>query len=220
MKKANKSTVIVFLTLIGLIIGLIVSQFNPIFHPYSWGSPFDDFHLKIMPIYLFTFSLFFFILSLSILNLLRKYYIKKSLNFLSKNNIEEISKLIAEIEKESSAEIRVHISSQYDIDDPLEVAKEWFGKLKMDKTVDRNGVLLFIAPNSRKFAIYGDININDKVGEKFWSKLKDRITELFSKKQYKEAIIYCLSETGDILKNYFPIKQGDKNELSDKVTFS
>ena len=84
----------------------------------------------------------------------------------TKKEIEELKQAIADAEKNSSAEIKVHIESSCN-EDVYERAVNIFNKLEMFKTKLRNGVLIYLAIDSKHFAIIGDIGINDKVGETF-----------------------------------------------------
>ena len=210
--------------LLGCVVGFILSQYAPIFHLTSWGKPFDQFHLKIMPYYIILFSLFCGILStilILIVNIInKKLYLKKALSFIKKEDRKNISLAIAEAEKETSGEIRVHIVGDKEIQDCLTEAKKWFYRLKMFKTRDRNGVLLFIAPNAKKFAIYGDEGINSKINSEFWQNVKNDIENSFRQEKYVEGITNAVKSTGEVLKKFFPIKPDDKNELSNEVTIS
>lgn len=129
----------------------------------------------------------------------------------------EIVNAIVEAEKMTSGEIRVHIQSKC-TGDIFEHGKKIFHKLKMDKTKDRNGVLIILAKDSKKFAILGDKGIHEKVGDDFWNETRDKMLEHFKKDSLKEGIIVGVLSVGEKLKRYFPYEKNDKNELSDAVT--
>jgi uncharacterized membrane protein len=38
----------------------------------------------------------------------------------------------------------------------------------MQKTRDRNAVLIFVAPRAHKYAVVGDVGVHEKCGEEFW----------------------------------------------------
>ncbi|MFN3411867.1 MAG: TPM domain-containing protein [Exilispira sp.] len=217
--KKNSNFLIVLITTSGAITGFILSQFYPVFHNLSWGKPFDSFHLKIMPYYILIFLIAFFIIAFIIQNIIKKIYLKKALGFIQREDVKKIEDAIKEAELKTSGEIRVHISGENYIENCLEEAKFWFYKLKLNKTRERNGILLFIAPNARKFAILGDEGINKVIENNFWDDVKSRIEESFKEKKFVDGIVNAVYSTGEILKKFFPIKQDDKNELSDKVSF-
>ena len=130
--------------------------------------------------------------------------------------VKEIIQAIQEAEKQTSGEIRVHLKRRCG-EDVLAEAKKTFRKLRMDHTARRNGVLIFVAPGSKRFAIYGDEGIHQKVGDAFWNETRDKIGACFSKGLIKEGIIAGIESVGEKLKTYFPSKDG-KNELSNEVT--
>jgi uncharacterized membrane protein len=125
---------------------------------------------------------------------------------------------IAVAEKNTSGEIRVHIEKECK-GDPLERAKIVFEKLGMTATQARNGVLIYIAEESHKFAIIGDAGIHEKVGHDFWDHSKDLMLQHFKKGEFvvgiKEAVLSC----GEALKKYFPFQHNDTNELSNDISY-
>jgi uncharacterized membrane protein len=141
-------------------------------------------------------------------------------SFLSDDEKNSIEKEIEKSESTTSGEIRIHFIRKNAINDIMSEAKKWFKKLKMHKTRDRNGVLLIIAPNARKFAIYGDISINEKIKDNFWSDVRDKIQSSFKEDKFAEGIILAIKETGKVLEKFFPIKPDDINELSNEITES
>lgn len=136
--------------------------------------------------------------------------------FLDKSLKNEVVKAIAAAEKITSGEIRVHIQSKCK-KDILSEAKKVFHRLKMHKTKERNGVLIFIALRSKRFAILGDSGIHEKVGNDFWNEVSARMIEQFKKDKIKEGIIQSIIYVGEKLKTYFPRKHNDENELPNKV---
>ncbi len=90
----------------------------------------------------------------------------------------------------------------------------------MEKTELRNGVLFYLAVNSRKFAILGDGGINKIVPDDFWDNIKNMMQEHFIKGEFTLGLIKGIEEAGKILKIYFPYSKDDVNELSDDISFS
>jgi uncharacterized membrane protein len=141
-------------------------------------------------------------------------------SFLTYDEKKIIEKEITAAESKTSGEIRIHILKNEKIKDIMKEAEKWFKKLKMNKTRDRNGVLLIIAPAAKKFAIFGDIEINNKIKDNFWDIIRDKIQMSFKESKYVEGIKLSIKETGDLLAKYFPIKADDTNELSNEITES
>ena len=130
---------------------------------------------------------------------------------------EMILQAIREAEKETSGEIRLHMESKCK-GDPLQRAMQVFAKLKMHKTKLRNGVLIYLAVEHKKFAIFGDKGINEAVPENFWEDVKDEMAAYFAKGDFVTGITKGIHRIGEKLKTYFPYRQDDVNELSDDIS--
>ncbi|MEO1011090.1 MAG: TPM domain-containing protein [Bacteroidota bacterium] len=138
-------------------------------------------------------------------------------DFLTAEEEGEIVRAILEAERNTSGEIRVHIEAHTEMD-YLDRAKEVFHQLKMDNTREANGVLLYIAVDDKKFAIYGDKGIDKVVPKDFWDSTRDSIQEAFRQGNFKQGIINGILEAGKELKSHFPWQRGDVNELSNEVS--
>jgi uncharacterized membrane protein len=125
---------------------------------------------------------------------------------------------IVEAEKNTSGEIRVHIEKKCS-GNPVERAQQLFEKLGMIATESRNGVLIYIAEESHKFAIIGDVGIHQKVGIDFWNRSKDIMQQHFIKGEFVEGIKEAVLACGDALKKHFPIKHDDSNELPNDISY-
>lgn len=137
--------------------------------------------------------------------------------FLTAEEEQEIVDAIIKAEKNTSGEIRVHIEAHTRLD-LLDRAKEVFHFLKMDNTKQENGVLLYIAVNDRKFAIYGDKGIDKVVPNNFWDATKEGIRKDFVAGNFKEGIINGVLKAGKELEEHFPWLHGDTNELSNEIS--
>ncbi|HSB62788.1 MAG TPA: TPM domain-containing protein [Thermoanaerobaculia bacterium] len=129
-----------------------------------------------------------------------------------------IVEAIKRAESKSFGEIRVHLHHG-PVSDALEAAKTAFQRLGMEKTVYGSGCLLFLAPESRAFAVVGGAGIHEKVGEGFWAEARDAAQALFADGRFTEGIVAAVEKLGDALALFFP-KRGptDTNELPDEVS--
>ncbi len=138
--------------------------------------------------------------------------------FFSSDQKTQIVQAIKEAEMNTSGEIRVHIERNCS-EDVMDRAAYMFGKLKMQKTQLRNGVLFYLVVEDKKFAILGDVGINVRVPEGFWDQIKELMTRRFKEGDFagglSEGILMC----GEQLKTHFPYKSDDVNELSDEISF-
>ncbi len=140
-------------------------------------------------------------------------------NFFTKEQQEDIRQAIMNAELDTSGEIRVHIENTCK-GDALDRALAVFGKLEMEKTESRNGVLIYLAVKNRKFAIIGDTGIHKVVTENYWDNIKNKMLNHFRENQFTEGLVEAIAETGYQLKKYFPYETDDKNELSDEISFN
>jgi uncharacterized membrane protein len=138
--------------------------------------------------------------------------------FISKEEGERIIQSIKYAENMTSGEIRVHFHRKIK-GDIMEEAIHFFRKLKMDETEAKNGVLIFIAPENRKFSIIGDSGIDAVVPENFWEDIKNKLSQRFQANEMAEGLVECIETIGEKLKTHFPIQSDDKNELPDTISF-
>ena len=135
--------------------------------------------------------------------------------------IEQEQRIVASIreaEQLTSGEIRVHLEREL-IGDVLNVGARVFHELEMDSTEERNGVLIFIVPSMHRFAIIGDQGINEKVPVDFWEEVRDVMQQYFRQGQFTEGVIEAVKRSGIKLKEYFPRRADDKNELPDEISY-
>jgi uncharacterized membrane protein len=127
-------------------------------------------------------------------------------------------KAIQLAELKTSGEVRVHIEKICK-GDALTECKKKFEQLKMHQTKDRNGILFFIAVNSKSFAIWGDEGIHQKVSDEFWKTITDCAASYFKQNDVITGIEKAVEMCGEKLKLHFPIEANDKNELSNEISY-
>ncbi len=141
----------------------------------------------------------------------------KAETFLTKEQEQTLVDAIKVAEKNTSGEIRVHLEKASDVP-PMDRALDLFYQLKMNETAQRNGVLIYVAIESNKFAILGDEGIHNKVTDSFWNATKDIVISHFRKKEYTKGLELAILDVGEKLKTYFPYQSDDVNELSDEIS--
>jgi uncharacterized membrane protein len=130
----------------------------------------------------------------------------------------EIVEAIGFAEKRTSAELRVH-ADKYCKSDAGNKAANVFKQLKMNRTEDRNGVLIYISVLDRKFSIIGDAGINEKVPADFWQSTRDKMLVKFKNDELVAGIKQGIEEAAEQLAIHFPYKSNDKNELSNDISY-
>jgi len=137
---------------------------------------------------------------------------------LTASDKQQLVEAIQLAEKNTSGEIRVFVESKLGKVDALTRAKEIFFKNKMNETNQRNGVLVYVAVNDKKIAIYADQGIYEKMGIEFWYTQVQEMTSHFKAMNYITGISTVVSEIGMALQNHFPFDRAtDTNELSDEI---
>ena len=115
---------------------------------------------------------------------------------------------IRDAEARTSGQIRVLVA-RHKAPDPVAVAQAYFDKLGMARSAHRNGVLIFLAPLSRRFAVIGDSGVHEKCGDAFWADLARAMEELFRRKAFTEGLVHGIERAGELLAKSFPRSPGD-----------
>ncbi|MBO0358292.1 TPM domain-containing protein [Hymenobacter sp. BT186] len=127
---------------------------------------------------------------------------------------------IRQAEITTSGEIRVHLEDNCPTPEPLDRAAQVFAELNMHRTAQRNGVLFYLAWQSRQFAVIGDAGINSAVPDEFWETTKETVLSQFRSGKYVVGLEQGIKMVGEQLKRYFPYNAvTDTNELDDAISF-
>ena len=133
---------------------------------------------------------------------------------------QQMVEAINEAEKNTSGEVRVFVEGKCKYMDAVDRAREIFVSLKMDKTKDRNAVLLYIAVKDKQMAVFADEGIYQRLGKEYWNNEVNKIIAEFRKDNHTQGICTVVKDIGEALKAEFPYdKVGDKNELPDEIIF-
>lgn len=119
-------------------------------------------------------------------------------------------------ERRTSGEVRVLVA-RHQADDPVAAAAGHFERLGMTATQARNGVLIFVAPKSRTFAVIGDTGVHEKCGEAFWRELAATMEAQFRRGEFTAGLVHGIERAGELLAEHFPRGADDRNELADEV---
>jgi uncharacterized membrane protein len=145
---------------------------------------------------------------------------QKKKSYFSEEENRWVVKAIRHAEQQTSGEVRVFVESRCSWVDAIDRAAEIFFTLKMDKTEQRNAVLVYVAVKDRQVAVFGDEGIHKKVGTGYWNKLVEEMLAEFSIHHYAKGIAECVIQVGNALQTNFPFaKDTDKNELPDEIVF-
>ncbi len=139
---------------------------------------------------------------------------------ISAEQIARIEDAIRAAEQRTSGELRVHIEENRPAGQTALVrAVEVFHSLGMAKTAQRNGVLFYVATETRDFAVIGDAGIDQAVPAGFWDAVRDRVLAGFRESRYADGLADGIALAGEQLAHFFPYDgTTDQNELPDTVS--
>jgi len=139
-------------------------------------------------------------------------------------DLEAIANAVRDAERRTLAEIRVHVERRVAhglrrrTTHPLTRAREVFAALGMHRTTHRSGVLIYLAVEDRKLAIIGDDGIHARVGDEYWTDVRDRMVQRLRAATVADALAAAVTEVGATLAQYFPRRPDDVDELPDDVS--
>ncbi len=137
--------------------------------------------------------------------------------FIGQLDHDRIAGAIKAAEAKTSGQIRVYVQRGKLEGDPVRAAQEKFQKLGMQATKERNGVLIFVVPRARKFAVIGDEGVHQKCGDQFWQQLVERMRVHFQDENFTDALVEAIEEAGKLLARHFPKTSSPRNELPDEI---
>lgn len=144
--------------------------------------------------------------------------------FFTDDEQRQIREAIAVAEVRTSGEIRLHLERDVPrrkaiAGDPYLRAREVFAQLGMHQTAERNGVLIYLATRARRFAVLGDEELHQRVGEEFWTEIRDLFSGHFQADRFEEGLTAGIALVGERLRQYFPHRDDDLNELTDEISY-
>ncbi|HEY3448547.1 MAG TPA: TPM domain-containing protein [Myxococcales bacterium] len=129
---------------------------------------------------------------------------------------ERIRQAIEDVERRSTGEVRVSISTFFwgSVRRNAELA---FTRLGMAATKERNAVLFFLVPSRRRLVVMGDTAIHEQVGGEFWGKLSDDMLQRMRAGEFTEGLVLGIERAGEVLARHFPRLVPGPNLLPDEI---
>jgi uncharacterized membrane protein len=124
-------------------------------------------------------------------------------DFITRLQHHQIVEAIHQAERNTTGQIGIFITHA-PAPDPLAAAKKHFEKLHMHHHPDRNAILIFVAPKSQTFAIFGDEQIHARIGDPAWQSLATEIATHFKSNDPMQAILTAIQQAGNLLGTHFP----------------
>ena len=99
----------------------------------------------------------------------------------------------------------IHVSiAPYFWGDVLRTARRAFRKRGLAKTTDRNGVLFFVVPSRREFAVVGDAGAHEALGQRSWDAIAALAQRQFAAGDATAGLITGIEEIGNALAAHWP----------------
>ena len=129
---------------------------------------------------------------------------------------DRVNAAIVAAEARTSGRIRVLVA-RHRAPRPVAAAETHFKRLGVARLPQRNGVLIFVAPRSRTFAVIGDQGVHEKCGEAFWRELAAAMTGYFKKGDFTDGLVHGIDRAGALLAEHFPAEGGPAAPPPDAV---
>ena len=116
---------------------------------------------------------------------------------LKKIDVEQVRQAIAAAEHQTSVRVRVSLAPFF-WGDVRRAAERAFTRL------GRHGVLIFVVPARRKFAVLGDEDVHARVGQELWDDVTAAIGERFRADDFTACLIHGIEPIGGELAPALP----------------
>lgn len=138
--------------------------------------------------------------------------------FLTPEESSAVEEAVAHAEQASCAEVKLIIARHCWMNIKKKAAM-LFKKHGLDRTEQRNCVLVLLITTERQFLIYGDEGIHAKVGQEFWDDVRDTMTGAFQQDRFGDGLAEGITSIGARLAEHFPYHEGDQDEISNEVAY-
>ncbi|HEY8298415.1 MAG TPA: TPM domain-containing protein [Candidatus Baltobacteraceae bacterium] len=116
---------------------------------------------------------------------------------------DRITQAIESQERATTGRIAVRIVPHVP-EDPVADARAALHAAELHEGDDRNAIVFLVAPKARRFSVYGDRGIHERVGETFWKDVVAEMTPYFRNGEPTEGLIHGIARAGAVLREHFP----------------
>lgn len=138
--------------------------------------------------------------------------------FLSEAETAAVHAAIREAEQCTSAEVKV-VLARHCWGSLKHKARKLFRELGLERTRERNCVLLLLIVSNREFLIYGDEGIHAKVGQDFWEDVGRQMLDAFRREEFADGVCQGVRLIGEKLAQHFPHQKDDVDEISNEIVY-
>lgn len=127
---------------------------------------------------------------------------------------------ITRAERGNRGEVRVHLEARCPGSDPLARARGLFHALGVDRTKDGTGVLLYVAVDDRKVAVFAGHGVHGAQTPEFWKGVTDTVADGARKGSLTQGLVAGIDRIGEVLRVAAAGRDRHGNELPNSVTSS
>ncbi len=133
----------------------------------------------------------------------------------------EEAQVVAAIEAAEAGhrgEIMVHVEARCRGGDALARAGVLFDELGVGATRDGTGVLLYVAVDDRKTAVFAGSGVHGAAAPGFWQEVVDQVAEGFRSGAPTAGLTAAVGAAGDLLRRVVPGEDEAGDELPNRVS--
>lgn len=140
------------------------------------------------------------------------------MSLLTQNETIKLQAKISALEKLTSAEFKI-IFCKHAWTGIQRKAEKLFNKCGLNKTHERNTVLLLIVEKDRELLIYGDEGIHRESSTEHWPAVRDAILDDFRRGDFYSGLSTGIEMVAENLMQCFPADGSKRNEVSNDILF-
>ncbi len=140
------------------------------------------------------------------------------MSLLTKDEIHKLELKVHTLERMTSAEFKIIFCKHAWMGIKRKAAK-LFKEYELDKTRERNAVLLLVAEKDKELLIFGDEGIHQKSSIEHWPAVRDSIIDSFRNSDYYAGLSTGIEMVAENLIQHFPAGEDNCNEVSNEILF-
>jgi len=140
------------------------------------------------------------------------------MSLLNETERRKLEAKIGAMENLTSAEFKIVICDRAWIGSKRKAAR-LFKKYGLDRTTERNAVLLLVLTKDRELVLFGDKGIYQKSTTQHWPAVRNAIIEEFKKDEYYVGLSIGIEMIAENLIQHFPGDNETDREISNEIIY-
>lgn len=116
-----------------------------------------------------------------------------------------LTEILREATDGCTGQLHVYFSKRRFEEDPFSSATEVFSELGLQRTQDRNSVLIYMNMQKKQFAIVTDIGLQQKTLPDYWKELSKKFQASLCSIPTDIALEEVVKDIGQVMKKNFPV---------------